>query len=153
VALNVLIFWAMRSLTSILVAFYLLQAPPIMPKNNPNGIWESSSGARYELRLSGEDLSVKLVPGSSERYMAYEVNLKNSKDEVNTYMGKGTFTAKVKDDKECQFDTQWQLTVVSLDRILGATTSIDKWDPETCAVQERADPPSPKAAPLDLKKK
>ena len=134
------------------MTFWTGQTPFQMPKNNPDGLWQSTSGTTYELRLSGEDLTVRLVAGSNPRYVSYEVNLKNSKDEVNTYIGKGSFVAKVKEDKECKFETQWQLTVVSLDRILGATSQIVP-DPETCAIKEQVNPPDPKSAPLDLKKK
>ena len=127
------------------LTFLLTQAPAQMPKNNPNGVWESVSGTQYELRLNGSDLSVRLVPGSNPTYIKYEVELKNQPEDVNTYEGKGFFIAKVR-DKECRFDTDWRIVVVSPDRIIGAAPSIVP-DPDTCAVKER------NPVQMDLKKK
>jgi hypothetical protein len=136
----------MKATIIFLLTALLGQTQTQMPKNNPNGVWESTSGTQYELRLNGTDLMVKLIPGSNPRYSVYEVELKNAKEDVNTYVGKGFFVAKVKEDKECKFDTEWQLTVVTLDRILGATSNIIP-DPETCTVKEK------NLIQLDLKKK
>src|SRR5437588_8682068 len=83
-----------------------------IPKNNATGIWESSSGAKYEIRQNGVNLQVKLVPGSNRKYVQYEVALK-SQDEVNTYKGTGTFVAKMESGKECKFDTEWEFVIVS----------------------------------------
>ena len=145
----------MKSALAIVFLFLTSQAPSI-PKNNPNGIWESASGTQYQLQLTGTDLKVQLVPGSNPRYVAYEVNLKNSADETNTYVGSGSFTAKVKingEDKECKYDTVWQLVVVQSNHIIGATSDITPV-PNSCQVQERHDPPNePKAASLTLTKK
>ena len=135
------------------LAFLMFQTAADMPRNNPNGTWESSSGTRYELKLAGTDLSVKLVPGSNPRFVSYEMTLASSKDEVNTYTGKGVLVAKVgSKDKECKFDMQWLIVVVAPNQIFGSTSNIVP-DPDTCAIKERTDPPDPKAAPLDLKKK
>jgi len=135
----------MKTVATLLISF-LIQASSQIPKNNPNGVWESASGTQYELRLNGEDLSVRLVPGTNARFVSYDVDLKNSKDETNTYVGKGFLVAKVTDDKQCKFEMEWQLTVVTLDRILGATSNIVP-DPETCTVKEKTQ------SQLDLKRK
>ena len=119
-----------------LIAGLLLQQ---LPKNNPNGIWESDSGTQYELRLNGADLQVKLVPGSNQKFLQYEVNLKNQ-EEINTYKGAGFFVAKMESGKECKFDTEWQFVVVSPERIIGGATTIIA-DKETCRVQEKNQTP------------
>ena len=128
-----------------LLTFLLAQAPGPMPKNNPNGIWESISGTQYEFKLNGSDLSVRLIPGSNPTYVKYEVELKNSTEDPNTYQGKGFFVAKVK-DKECRFDTEWKVVVVTPDRIIGAAPQIVP-DPDTCGVKES------NQVQMDLKKK
>ena len=115
-----------------------------VPRNDPNGTWESSTGSKYELRLNGSNLQVKLVPGSNSKYIIYDVTLKNQ-EEINSYKGAGTFVAKMEGGKECKFETEWQLVVVSADRILGATTGVLA-DKETCAIKEK------NQVQLDLKK-
>ena len=116
-----------------------------IPKNNPNGIWESESGSRFNLSLNGMDLHVQIVEGSNPRYLKYEVDLKNQQ-EVNTYVGNGYFVAKLQNGKECKFETEWQLVVVTNEQIVGVTTNIVP-DPETCAAKEKSQ------AQLNLKKK
>lgn len=116
-----------------------------IPKNNPNGIWESTSGVQYEIRLNGANLQVKMVPGSNPKYLKYDVTLKNQ-DEINTYKGTGTFVAKMESGKECKFETEWEMVVVTPTRILGSTTGVQA-DKNTCAVKEK------NQAQLDLKKK
>src|SRR5438477_12669167 len=125
----------MKSL--ILAGFLLLttQATPPAPKNNPNGTWESTSGTKYALRLSGKDLHVEMVEGSNSRYLKYEVDLKNE-EEANTYSGSGFFVAKLANGKECKYPTEWKLVVVTPDRIFGSTTNIVP-DPCTGGVQDR----------------
>jgi hypothetical protein len=116
-----------------------------IPKNNANGIWESESGTRYEIHQNGADMQVKLVPGSNPKYVEYEVNLKNQ-EEINTYKGTGKFVAKMEGGKQCKFDTDWQLVIVSPERILGTTTNIIA-DKNTCAIKET------NVTQVDLKKK
>ncbi len=128
-------------LVVLAVSLFLLQ----IPRNDPNGIWEAETGSQFELRLKGADLHVQIVPGSNPRYLEYEVNLKQQ-EEVNTYKGNGYFLARLQNGKECKFDTEWHIVVVSPERILGAATMIIP-DPETCAVRERSQ------LKLDLKKK
>ncbi len=115
----------------------LLFAALQMPKNDPTGTWQSASGTGYELHLKGSDLSVTLVPGTSKTYLKYEVNLKNAQ-EANTYVGKGYFVAKLENQKECRYETDWQLIVVSPTQIVGTTTKIVP-DPETCEIKEKGD--------------
>jgi hypothetical protein len=119
-----------------ILSFLLLAALQI-PKNDPTGIWQSASGTGYELHLKGSDLSVTLVPGSSTKYLKYEVNLKNA-EEVNTYVGKGYFIAKLANEKECRFDTDWQVYVVTPTQIVGSTTQIIPV-PGTCEIQEKSE--------------
>jgi hypothetical protein len=106
------------------------------PKNDPNGIWQSDSGTKFELKLTDTNLKVQLVDGSNPTYLKYEVDLKNS-GEVNTYDGKGYFVAKLK-DKECRFDTNWSIIVVQPDVIAGYISHVVP-DPATCEVKERRD--------------
>jgi len=70
-----------------------------IPKYNPTGIWESETGVEYQILENGADLEVKLVPGSNTKYLQYDVSLKKQ-DEINTYRGTGTFTAKMEGGKE-----------------------------------------------------
>jgi hypothetical protein len=127
----------MKSSLILLLTLVTAQAPQI-PKNDPTGVWESASGTQYELKLTGgSDLTVRLVPGSNQRYVSYEVDLKVHPEELNTYIGKGFFVAKVKEGKECRFETEWQLTVIQKERIFGGTTNIVP-DPDTCAVREKS---------------
>ena len=120
-------------LVTVLLSLLLFQQ---MPKNDPNGIWQSTTGTQYKLELTGQDLKVQLVEGTNPAFVKYEVNLKNQQ-EVNTYKGTGFFLAKFKSGKECRFDTEWEIIVVQMDRIVGSTTNIFP-DPETCAVKDRS---------------
>jgi hypothetical protein len=128
---------------AVLFSVFLIWAQ--MPKNDPNGVWEAQTGSRFTLRLTGSNLNVRIVEGSNPRYLQYELDLKNT-EEVNTYKGSGRFTAKLQNGKECQFDTDWQIVVVSPERILGVASSIVP-DPETCAAKEKGQ------IQLDMKKK
>jgi hypothetical protein len=145
----------MKSVVALAFILLTTQMTP-MPKNNPNGTWESGSGTQYRIELSGTDLKVKMVSSPNGQFLSYEVNLKNSPDETNTYNGSGSYVEKVKihdQEKECKFDTTWQVVVVNNDHIIGATSYIVH-DVNSCAVTVRQDPPNnPAAAPLELKKK
>ena len=119
-----------------LVALLLLSQfavnPKDIPKNNPNGTWEAPTGTQFELRLTGSNLKVQIVPGSNPRFKEYDLDLKNL-EEPNTYKGTGHFVAKLANSKECRFDTEWHIVVVTDEKILGAATNIEP-DPETCKV-------------------
>jgi hypothetical protein len=115
-----------------------------IPKYDPTGIWQSESGSKYEMRLSGSDLHVKIVAGSNTQFIQYEVEMKNE-SEINTYSGKGFLVAKMKTGKECKFPTEWRFIVVSPERILGSSQSTIA-DGNTCDVQET------EQIRLDLKK-
>jgi hypothetical protein len=132
---------AMKSLALILTLLFSQQ----IPKNNPNGVWEASSGSQYELRLNGSNLQVKIVPGSNPKFLQYELNMK-SEEEVNTYSGTGFFVAKMEGGKECKLPTEWRFIVVSPDRILGSATNVVA-DQKTCEVKEKGQ------SQLDLKRK
>jgi hypothetical protein len=119
-------------LATIALLFFALQ----IPKNDPTGTWEAETGTQYKLQLSGSDLKVLLVEGSNPVFLKYEVNLKNQ-EEINTYKGKGSFTAKLRSGKECTFDTEWEIVVVQTGRIIGSTTTVVP-DPETCEVKEKS---------------
>ena len=123
----------------------LLLVPQQIPKNNPNGVWEASSGSQYELRLNGSNLQVKIVPGSNPKFLEYELNMK-SEEEVNTYSGTGFFVAKMEGGKECKLPTEWRFIVVSSDRIIGTASSVTA-DQKTCEVKEKGQ------SQLDLKRK
>lgn len=114
----------------------LLQQAPQAPKNDPNGTWQSDTGTKFELKLAGSELKVRLVAGSSKTYSKYEVNLKNA-GEVNTYEGEGYFIAKLQ-EKECRFDTTWKIIVVQTDVIAGYISHVIP-DPATCEVKDRRD--------------
>jgi hypothetical protein len=116
-----------------------------IPKNDPTGTWEADTGSQYNLRLTGSDVEVKLVPGSNQKFVKYDVVLK-SEGEINTYKGTGTFVAKMDGGKECKFDTEWMLVVVAPQRIIGSATNIIA-DKKTCEIKEK------KQVQLNLKKK
>ena len=116
-----------------------------IPKHNPNGIWLAQSGSEYEIRLTGSDLRVRMVPGSNPKFLRYELDMKNL-EEVNTYRGTGFLVAKMNNGKECKLTTEWQFVVVSNDRIIGSGENIVA-DQETCAVREKT------PIQLDLKRK
>jgi hypothetical protein len=128
----------------LILALTFLSAQ-VMPKNNPNGIWEAESGSQYQFVLMGSDLHVKLVAGSNPRFVQYEVDLKNQ-EEINTYKGTGFFVAKMSNGKECKVPTEWNLVVVSNDRIIGLAESVTA-DQETCQILQKDQ------IRLDLKKK
>jgi hypothetical protein len=128
-------------LTVLALAFLLAQ----VPKHDPNGIWVSDSGSQYEIHQNGPTLQVKLIPGSNPKFVQYDVALKNQ-EEVNTYKGTGTFTAKMEGGRECKFDTEWMFIVVTPERIIGSTTGITA-DSKTCTIKEK------NQIQLDLKKK
>jgi len=125
----------MNSIFLAILTFWVVQgAPPAgIPKNNPDGIWQTDTGSKFQLQLKGKDLKVQIVDGSNPKYVKYEVDLKNL-EEINTYEGTGYFIAKLgSNGKECRFDTKWHLTVVQMARIIGNATNITP-NPETCAV-------------------
>ena len=137
---------------SLLVGLLIAAAPVSqMPKNDPTGTWQADSGSRFAIKLTGEELKVSLVSGSNPRFKDYEVNLKLMKDDqgrvfdVNTYQGKGHFTAKMQTGKECSFDIDWQLVVIQPSWIVGKVTSVDA-DGNTCEVKDRNE------VRMDLKK-
>jgi hypothetical protein len=124
----------MKFLLLILMSTLLQQKPPQAPKNDPTGVWQSDTGTKYDMKLTGSDLQVRLVDGSNKVYLKYEVNLKNA-GEVNTYEGEGYFTAKLQ-EKECRFDTTWRIIVVAPDVIAGYISHVVP-DPATCEVKDR----------------
>jgi hypothetical protein len=129
--------------TLLLVLPLLLAQQP--PRNNPNGIWQAETGSQYEMRLTGKDLHVRIVPGSNPKFLQYEVNMKNE-EEANTYSGTGFFVAKMEGGKECKFPTQWRFIVVSADRIIGISSNVAA-NSKTCEIKEQTQ------IQLDLKKK
>ena len=126
----------------IMLVLSLLSAQ--VPKNNPNGVWEAETGSQFQMRLSGKDLHVNIVPGSNPKFIQYEVDLKNE-DEINTYSGKGFFVAMMEGGKECKFPTEWRFIIVSPERILGISSTIVA-DSKTCEIKEKTQ------SQLDLKK-
>jgi len=127
------------------LTFVLTLLTAQIPKYNPTGVWEAETGSQFELRLSGSDLHVKIVPGSNPKFLEYELDMKNQ-DEVNTYKGSGFFVAKMEGGKECKLPTEWEFVVVSPDRIIGAATLVMA-NRETCEITEKSQ------GQLDLKKK
>ena len=101
---------------TLLLCLFLSTAQ--IPKNDPTGTWEAESGSRFSMKLSGSDLKVKIVPESNARFLDYDLDLK-VQEEKNTYKGTGYFVAKMKTGKECRFETEWQIVVVTLNRIIG----------------------------------
>jgi hypothetical protein len=108
---------------------------PQLPQVNPNGIWESSSGTRYALRLSGGNLMVTLA-GSNPPFLQYELTLAQSKEEVNRYKGAGFFRATLKSGKECRFETDWEIVVFDEKTIIGNAPRHMEPDPQTCKPKE-----------------
>ena len=115
------------------------------PKFNPTGTWEAETGSRFQINVKGSDVTIKLVPGSNQKYVRYDVSMTNDRD-PNSYKGSGTFVAKMDSGKECKFDTEWRIAVVAPERIVGVATNIFA-DSKTCEIKEK------KMMPLDLKKK
>jgi beta-lactamase regulating signal transducer with metallopeptidase domain len=107
---------------------------------NPNGVWQAQGGSKlgsqFNLKLTQTDLEVSIVPGSNPKYVDYHVLLQPADSAMNAYKGTGYFVAKMDSGKECRFDTEWLLTIVTSDRILGSTTSIVA-DSSTCEIQEQ----------------
>ena len=117
---------------AIIVLLTLLT--PAQRKNDPNGIWEGD-GTQFELRMVGTELHVRLIPESNPLLVSYQLVLTNQ-GEVNTYAGKGFFVARVKEDKECRFDVEWELIVANETHIVATIPAIVP-DPDTCAVRQR----------------
>ena len=115
-----------------------------IPKYNPNGIWSAESGSKYELRLDGSDLHVKIVPGSNSKFLEYTVEAK-VQEAINTYKGSGFFVARMEGGKECKFPTDWHFVVVAPQRIIGTATNVAA-DQKSCAIIES------NQIQLDLKK-
>jgi hypothetical protein len=128
----------------LILALFLF-FPQQIPKNDPNGIWRASTGTEYEIRLVGSDLQVRIVPGSSTTFLDYSVDLMGT-EEPNSYNGEGRFTARLQNGRECEFETKWQVVIVSPQRMLGTATEIVP-DPETCEVLEQGN------LRLDLRRK
>jgi beta-lactamase regulating signal transducer with metallopeptidase domain len=107
---------------------------------NPNGVWQAQGGSKlgsqFNLKLTQTDLDVSIVPGSNPKYVDYHVLLQPADSAMNAYKGSGYFVAKMDSGKECRFDTEWLLTIVTSDRILGSTTSIVA-NSNTCEIQEQ----------------
>jgi hypothetical protein len=122
-----------------------LMLPQQAPKYNPNGFWEAETGSQFEIRQSGPELQVKIVPGSNPRFREYSLEMKNE-EEVNTYSGKGFFVTTMEGGKECKLETQWRFIVVGPDRIIGVASSVVP-DPRTCEVKEKGQ------TSLDLKRR
>src|SRR6267143_794590 len=131
----------MKSLALIVTLLFVQQ----IPKNNPNGIWEASSGSQYEIHGNGSNLQVKIVPGSNPKFLEYQLDMKNE-EEANTYSGTGFFVAKMEGGKECKLPTEWRIIIVSSDRIVGSASNVTA-DQKTCEVKEKGQ------SQLDLKRK
>jgi|SRR5579883_900732 len=126
-----------RVMTKIILAVLLLASlPQKSAQNDPNGTWQTDSGTKFELRLTGSDLKVQLVEGSTPLYVKYEVDLKNVGD-PNRYEGKGYFVANLQ-EKQCRFDTNWRVIVVQPGIIAGFISHVVP-DPATCEVRDRTD--------------
>ena len=117
-----------------LILTLLLSQEIRIQKNNPDGVWVADTGSQFEMRLSGSDLHVRLVPGSNPKFLQYELDLKNE-NEINTYSGKGFFVAKMESGKECRLSTEWRFVIVSNDRLIGNASNVTA-DTQTCAVKE-----------------
>lgn len=119
---------------AFMLAIAMMAAQNKPPKHDPNGTWEAETGTKFEMRLTGDDLKIQLVEGSNPVFVKYDVNLKNT-GEVNTYIGAGSFVAKMKTGKECTFPTKWQIIVVQTEMIVGSTSTVVP-NPDTCEVKE-----------------
>ena len=106
-----------------------------IPKNDPNGIWEASTGSRFQLRLMGSDLHVQIIPGSNPTFLEYSLELKNAGGDPNIYSGSGHFRARLENGRECELDNEWEIVVVAPDRIIGVSSTVTP-DPDTCEIVE-----------------
>jgi hypothetical protein len=126
----------MKSSLFLIAALLLAQVKQV-PKHDPNGIWESDTGTKFAMKLDDESrLAVRLVAGSNAVYVNYDVDLRANGDE-NAYEGSGFFVARLK-DKECRFDTKWNIIVVQPDLIAGLVSHVVP-EAGTCEVKERRD--------------
>lgn len=114
--------------TLLLLSLFIL--PQQATKNDPNGIWRTESGSEFQLELVGNNIEAHIIPGSSPSFIEYSMDLRGT-EEPNTYEGTGQFKARLKNGKECQFETQWHIIIVATDTIIGVASGITP-DPETC---------------------
>jgi len=128
----------------LFLACHLVLGQTKLPANNPNGVWQAQTGTKFRLQLTGQNLTVKLE-GSNPTYLQYEVTLERTNNDDNWYKGKGFFRAKLKSGKECRFDTEWEITVIQTDTIVGNVPRIVP-EPDSCTVKEKL------ADRMDLKK-
>ena len=123
----------MKSVFLILLAMFVQQRPQ-PPKNDPTGIWQSDTGTKFDMKMTGNEIKVHLVEGSNPVYLKYDIDLKNA-GETNTYEGKGSFVAKIK-EQECKFPTDWSITIVQPELIAGYMSRIVP-KAGTCEIQEQ----------------
>jgi hypothetical protein len=122
----------MKSVFLILLALSVQQRPQA-PKNDPTGVWQSETGTKFDMKMTGNEIKVHLVEGSNRVYLKYDIDLKNA-GETNTYAGKGFFVAKI-NEQECKFSTDWSVSVVQPELIAGYMSRIVP-KAGTCEVQE-----------------
>jgi hypothetical protein len=119
----------------LIVLTMLLQQRPQPPKNDPTGVWQSDTGTKFDMKLAGNEINVQLVEGSNPVYLKYDIDLKNT-GETNTYAGKGSFVAKI-NEQECKFSTNWSITIVQPELIIGYMSRIFP-KAGTCEVREES---------------
>ena len=122
----------MKGIFLVLLALSVQQRPQ-PPKNDPTGVWQSETGTKFDMKMTGNEVKVRLVEGSNRVYLRYDIDLKNA-GETNTYAGKGSFVAKI-NEQECKFSTDWSISVVAPELIAGYMSRIVP-KAGTCEVQE-----------------
>lgn len=111
---------------------------------DPTGTWKvSDTETRFRIEKVEDGLAIHLG-AEHDVYTEYEVVLKPA-EQLNAYRGGGYFVARLSGDRECRFETQWQIGVSSDVRIVGVITSTVP-APEGCTASDTTQ------TPIDLRR-
>jgi hypothetical protein len=128
------------------IIFLLLfaMATPAQEARDATGTWKvTDRETRFRMEKVEDGFAVHLG-AEHEVYAEYEVHLEPTAH-PNGYRGEGYFIARLSGDRECRFETEWQIAIASDVRIVGVITSIVP-APEGCAAKETSQ------IPLDLRR-
>ncbi len=106
--------------------------------DDPSGLWEVvETGVRF--RIEQTDTGLRVTLGAEHpQLLEYEVNLESSGG--NAYQGIGHFVAKLGEDRECRFDTRWNIALSTPNDIVGVASRF-VFEEEGCGVRERRENP------------
>ena len=124
---------------NVILLLLFAVATPAQEVRDPTGTWKvSDTETRFRMEKVEDGIAVHLG-AEHDVYTEYEVRLEPIA-QANGYRGSGYFIARLSGDRECRFETEWQIAVTSDIRIVGVITSIVP-DPEGCAVKETSQIP------------